>query len=410
MQRIAIPLLAFFIVLPAFANARLPVVNLASGGVSARAAFGEKPAKNNNQSRIVKRTVVARPAIKKTVAPAVSKAGENFANSDVLIPRRPSSNLWANGEVPLRIPRADEFSVIRSDNLLPEENIDEISRPAVVARSSNGAIKSSASNSSSEIDSQIARLNELQRRADESVESRSKLHENNNEIASAHNDTSSNNDVSLSRVAVPMGDEVIVRSVEKSKSPRIASVRDDMTKMTPSELRKAFRKTFLSENKHLSSYEVDNRFDEASDMSTGIEGFTAKRNLSESGGIRPLEIKITFRNDDSSLSRDNYNLLAEYAGIVLNNPTRAVQISIPEAAIRGNDSKKLAAKRLAIVEQVLRDSGISEQRIMPVLSQRGENGFVLRMISLAQYETMTQKRRDVFGDTVGKRTYKSMSW
>ena len=65
---------------------------------------------------------------------------------------------------------------------------------------------------------------------------------------------------------------------------------------------------------------------------------------------------------------------------------------------------------MAIVEQVLRDSGVSEQRILPVLSQRNEDGFVLRMISNDQYETLTQKRRDIFGDTIGKKTYKSMSW
>ena len=59
-------------------------------------------------------------------------------------------------------------------------------------------------------------------------------------------------------------------------------------------------------------------------------GFTAKRDLSEDGGIRPLEIKIKFRNADSALSRDNYTLLTEYAGIVVNKPTRAIQIAIPE--------------------------------------------------------------------------------
>ena len=40
MHRITISVLSVFIVLPAFASARLPVVNVASGGVSARAAFG----------------------------------------------------------------------------------------------------------------------------------------------------------------------------------------------------------------------------------------------------------------------------------------------------------------------------------------------------------------------------------
>ena len=75
-----------------------------------------------------------------------------------------------------------------------------------------------------------------------------------------------------------------------------------------------------------------------------------------------------------------------------------------------SDARKLAARRLAIVEQVLRDSGVSEQRVLPVLSNRNDDGFVLRMISNDQYETLTQKRRDMFGDTLGKKTYKSMAW
>ena len=103
-------------------------------------------------------------------------------------------------------------------------------------------------------------------------------------------------------------------------------------------------------------------------------------------------------------------MLSEYAGIIVANPTRAIQVGIPQNVANSSDARKLAARRLAIVEQVLRDSGVSEQRILPVLSQRNEDGFVLRMISNDQYETLTQKRRDIFGDTIGKKTYKSMSW
>ena len=216
--------------------------------------------------------------------------------------------------------------------------------------------------------------------------------------------------INLTRLVVPVEQDVVVRAVEKTESPKIKSVRNDMTQMSPTELRKAFRKTFLSENKHLSTFQIDDRFDVASDVTSEIEGFTSERDLSETGGIRPLEIKIKFRNDDSALSRANYNLLTEYAGIVLSNPTRAIQVSIPESSTRNSDDRKLAARRLAIVEQVLRDTGVSEQRILPVLSQRDEDGLVLRMISLDQYETLTKKQRDMFGDIVSKKSYKSLAW
>ena len=167
----------------------------------------------------------------------------------------------------------------------------------------------------------------------------------------------------------------------------------------------------MSENKHLSTYPIDDRFDVVSDMESSIEGFTSARDLSESPDkIRPLEIKISFRNADAALSRDKYNLLSEYASIVVANPKRAIQVAIPAIATETSDSRKLAAKRLAIVEQVLRDTGVAEQRIVPVLSERNEEGFVLRIISNEQFETLTKQKRNMFGDTFGTKTYKSMSW
>lgn len=447
MRHIAVSALSLFVILPAWASARLPVVNIAAGGVSARAAFGDvvatptvtkvavAPVQKNKKviARSAKKTVASTPVV--TTQNTSVDTGERIAaRDDILSPHRPSADLWARSasDAPLRMPDASEFAVYRTDSLLPEENIDS-SRVAstrdVIARTENvPANVPTPTAALSEFDAQIAHLNELQQRANASVAAA-----NNTGVATASRTRradvtvrspivstatpapqkikTSNDDAALSRLVVPMdNNDVIVRAVEKSESPRITAVRDDMTKMSPTELRKAFRKTFLSENKHLSTYQMDNRFDVASDMTTSIEGFTARRDLSEVGGIRPLEIKIKFRDDDSALSRDNYNLLSEYAGIIVANPTRAIQVGIPQNVANSSDARKLAARRLAIVEQVLRDSGVSEQRILPVLSQRNEDGFVLRMISNDQYETLTQKRRDIFGDTIGKKTYKSMSW
>lgn len=453
MRHITVSVLSLLVIMPALADARLPVVNIASGGVSARAAFGEAP--------VVKKKVVETPKIakaevkpeteKKVVARSSTKVAKNanasadsgeqiLASSDTLNPRRPSSDLWARVDTPLRLPEPQEFSVYRSDASLPEESLDD--RSTLVARSQKieapvetGGYEEDFADFQepmSQLDAQIARLTELQRKAEESVRatagpietrkvvamreprmvvssSQESRHQSNSSIAQAQPKQET---VNLSRMVVPMEEEqdVVVRAVKKSENPTIATVRNDMTSMSPTELRKAFRKTFLSENKHLSTFQIDDRFDVASDMSANMEGFTSRRDLSEAGGIRPLEIKIKFRNDDAALSRDNYNLLTEYAGIVLSNPTRAIQVSIPEQATRTADSRKLTARRLAIVEQVLRDMGISEYRIMPVLSQRKEEGFVLRMMSMDQYDTLTQQKRDIFGDTISKKSYKSMTW
>jgi len=427
MHRFLPSFLAFFMIYGAWGDARLPVVNVAAAGVSARAAFGESVAEPSRTVAVAPvavkqkstRSVVARPAVKQN---ADVSRGEKLTAADVLVPHRPSADLWATNDAPLRMPRPSEFAVLSDDFDLPEESIDRVAtktQKSVVARNDAPVTKHE---SMLAIDNQIAKLRELQRRADESVGAYSSSvivdpMPAKNEMVVAQNDVKpvvkkSNEDtaVKLSRMVVPMDDDVVVRPVDKATSSRIADVRRDMTSMSPTELRRAFRKTFLSENKHLSTFQIDDRFDTASDMSKSIEGFTAVRDLSEAGGIRPLEIKIRFRNDDSSLSRDNYTLLTEYASIVVSNPKRAIQVAIPSNVTTDADSRKLAARRLAIIEQVLRDTGVSEQRILPVLADRGDDGFLLRIISNEQYETLTQQQRNMFGNTVSNKTYKSMSW
>lgn len=439
MRHITVSIFAFLLVLPAFADARLPVVNLASAGVSARAAFGETVQTPVSKAKqLPKKNVVARPSVKRAVAPArvaVDMGEKIVASNDVLVPNRPSNDLWAHNssnlnssvDTPLRMPKPSEFAVYRSDEILPEESLDTSTMPATYAYNDVAPAKvQTATNKKSDLDAQIERLVELQRRADESVSvaaanvaprviARPLVEEpiapRVEEARVAVAETTPAETINVRRMVVPMETrDVIVRKVEKNESPRIASVRDDMTRLSPSELRRAFRKTFLSENKHLSTYPMDDAFDVVSDMGTSTGTFTSARDLSEDAGIRPLEIKINFRNDDASLSRDNYNLLSEYAAIVVHNPTRAIQIAIPARSTTDGDTRKLTARRLAIVEQVLRDTGVSQQRIVPVLSQRDELGFVLRVISNEQYETLSEQKRNIFGDTVSKKKYKSMTW
>ncbi|MBR4475881.1 MAG: hypothetical protein IKP05_04385 [Alphaproteobacteria bacterium] len=427
MHKLFASILAIFATYNAWGDARLPVVNVGSAGVSARAAFGEEIVlpvatqapitQNTNVIATPKtrtRAVVARAGTKPVAKKSVT--GEKVAAvADVLVPRRPSSDLWATNDAPLRMPSPSEFSVMNYDYDLPEESIDySAPKRDLVARNSEPVTKHEAMTA---IDNQIARLVELQRRAEESVADRPSqivaapvVEKIEPIVAQAETPKTEDTTVKLSRLVVPMESDVVVRSVEKNTSPRITSVRNDMTSMSPSELRRAFRKTFLSENKHLSTFQMDDRFDVVSDMSTGIEGFTAARDLSEAGGIRPLEIKIKFRNDDSALSRDNYTLLTEYASIVVSNPKRAIQVAIPADATTNSDARKLAARRLAIIEQVLRDTGVAEQRILPVMSSRSDDGFLLRIISNEQYETLTQQQRNTFGNGVSSKTYKSISW
>lgn len=407
MQRFSVIFILSLISLNATASAYLPVVDVANGTVSARAAFGEEiaPVKKvavEKNARKTEKKVVARSA-KKT-----NTAKNSYASNDVLRPQRPSSNLWANNDAPLRMPRMDEIALIRSDDVLPEESLDS------TFVSNSGNVVERNNDTKREIDSlrqEVARLTQMQKEAEERlVRARPVMVRTPIEGESNVKPVAKNNNVNIKREVVPFdaGDSV-ARSAAVAE-PKFASV-SDMSKMSPNELKKAFKKTYLSENKHLSTYQIDDRYDVASDMSSEVEGFSAQRDLSETGdGVRPLEIKISFLNGDSGLSRENYNLLSETASIVVNNPKRAIQVAIPESATYDRDARKLAARRLAIVEQVLRDTGVAEQRIVPVLSQRDDDVFVLRVISGDLFETLTQQKRNMFGDSVSNKSYKSMSW
>lgn len=416
MQRFSVTLLLCLFCVNATAGAHLPVVDVSTGMVSARAAFGEEiESKRTGTVAPVKKQVA-----KKVVARNAKKSVKNnvVASNDVLRPKRPSSDLWANNDAPLRVPRMDEISVITSNDLLPEESLSV--KPVKIAKKTVTERETKNQQTINEINAlreEIARLNELQKRTEQAIANvRPMLQEKDevkNEIKIAK--TSSGRNVNIKREVVPMDtDDVKMNSVATKKheisEPKFTSV-NEMSRMSPTELKKAFKKTYMSENKHLSTYQIDDRYDVASDMSSDIEGFSAQRDLSEtSGGVRPLEVKISFLNGDSALSRENYNILNETASIVVNNPKRAIQVAIPESATYTKDGRKLAARRLAIVEQVLRDTGVAEQRIVPVLSQRADDVFVLRVISGDVFETLTQQKRNMFGDNVSKKTYKSMTW
>ena len=413
MQRFSIFMFCLLFVSVANANnsAYLPVVDVSRGDISARAAFGEEVAvkKHDNVKNVAQngeKKVVAR-SNKKTNTPKVAAA-----TNDILKPNRPSANLWArNVEEPLRMPRMDEIAVFNSTALLPEESLDE-SKSLVARNSSEKIDKNVAMDEIKKLRAEIANLAKLQKETEEKIV-RARPAAVRTPIAGNANvkPKNENNDgVSVRREIVALDTpKQIEKQENKVVEPRVASVKNEMTKMSPNELKKAFKKTYLSENKHLSTYQVDDRFDAASEMS--IEGFSAQRDLSEmDAGVRPLEIKINFMNGDSGLSRENYNLLSESASIVVNNPKRAIQIAIPESATHTKEARKLASKRLAIVEQVLRDTGVADQRIVPVLSQRDDDVFVLRIISGDTFESLTQQKRNMFGDSVSKKTYKSMSW
>ena len=432
MQRLPLFLLLSLTLISAGNAAYLPVVDVSGGVVSARAAFGEEimpsvAAKSVNVASVPEKIQ------KKVVARSAKKAVSNnnvVASADVLRPKKPSSDLWAQSDAPLRMPRMDEIALINYDAVLPEESLDvkPVSKPAskpvqrVAQRQTvkpvedNRISRDEAMSELKQLREEVSRLAQLQLQTQEKIANARPMAvqtpiSGETNVRPAVKREVEHNPVNTRREIIDGPKEIASReAVAPVAEPKLTSVKE-MSKMSPNELKKAFKKTYLSENKHLSTYQADDKFDVVSDMSSSSEGFTAKRDLSEmDGGVRPMEIKISFLNGDAGLSRDNYTLLSETAAIVVNNPKRAIQIAIPESATHSKDARKLAARRLAIVEQALRDTGVAEQRIVPVLSQRSDDVFVLRVISGEVFESLTQQKRNMFGDDVSKKTYKSMTW
>jgi hypothetical protein len=397
------PALSLIFVGSAFAGASLPSVNI-SRSVSARAMYGDTPA-------VPKHSVEYSAKKQNTENNLNTKISNLKSSTDVLVPRRPDENLWAQNTS-----RTEELVASKAEPVLPEESLDETSaetpdeapivetkkialRPAPQIEAPKKIIERVVDEEALAKAYEAGRISELQRIADKALAPKTVASKTRKLIVPMYD----NSDAAIAA-------DSSVKSSPMTEEDFAYKNSDDMpfTKLSPMQLKRAFKKTYVSENKHLSAYRALEKFDTASseeeDVATSIQGFDSSRDLSENSDIRPLEIKISFNGEDSALSRDNYMLLSEYAGIVVSNPKRAVQVSIPEHNTRSFDGRKLAAKRLAIIEQVLRDTGVPDQKIVPVLADRDDDSLVLRVISNDVYQSLTQNR--------GKKasTSKSLAW
>lgn len=419
---------------PCASNAavNLPNVALDRGSVSARDLFGMRSNKTN--------VVFSQPSAAPKIGAAPVRGG------DVLIPSRPNSDLWVNsGSAPqpniaAALPaqkndwRNDTFVRIDSEYELPEESLlaradisnandfafredsPKIIKPAPLPTKSAKprAARPAADNRKAQLDNAIARLIAKQQATNIKVARATAAVEKfaaKSEIQPAVAVMAAPEIKPEQQVQRVLATKPVVRVATEEfalKNPDEKS----MNKLSPKELKRAFYTSYISENKHLSTYASNSDFDAVSSESwTEDQGFVGDDSLPTTAAQpKMLEIKITFSDGDSSLSKDNFNLLSEYAALNANNPKRAVQISISEDAVKNSNTKKLAAKRLAIIQQTLIDAGILESKIIPVLADRDDNSFVLRVISTDQFQILKQTERDMFGDTKKSTTSKSLSW
>ncbi len=245
------------------------------------------------------------------------------------------------------------------------------------------------------------------------------------------------------------------KSSKKKKSSTIASSEI---------LKKDLHKTYLSGNQYLSAYEDENEEALEEDVDAEIEeneeeneeeyqddaGFEGQENVQDAlegeGDVVPsiekvnvksieekvkdvkksvgapsgplkagtrevLQMKIDFQDGSSAVSGESVNLIRSFAQIATEQPTNSIEITIPESVMNNPKKKKLTARRLSIVSNILRNAGISDRQILPVLTNRDEDSFAFRVVSNDVYTKLrVSKGADIFGEEENVKEYNIMKW
>ena len=231
---------------------------------------------------------------------------------------------------------------------------------------------------------------------------------------------------------------------EKVKEKVVASV-------SPKNLKRDLYHTYISDNQYLSpaeyyddeeefyeeaeeydeEYAEDADFDDEKNVGDALEGNVGpvnvnkikekfqniKKSSNSSGGPlkvgnhEVLQMKLDFEPNSSAISGESVNIIRSFAQIATDHPTNSIQIAISEKVMNDPNAKKLAARRLAIVSNVLRNAGISDRQINPVLTNRDADSFSFRVVSNASFDKLkVAKSYDPFGEEENVQEYNLMRW
>ena len=229
-----------------------------------------------------------------------------------------------------------------------------------------------------------------------------------------------------------------------------------ISSVSPEFLKKDLNKTYLSENKYLSPVEdieddmedeIDEEFEEDAEETAEEyaenKDFSSQKNVKDAlegkgpidintikekissvkkntglpsgplkvGAREVLQMKIDFQDGSSAVSGESVNLLRSFAQIANEQPTNSIEISLPQSVMSNPKDKKITARRLSLVSNILRDAGISDKQIKPVLSDRDMNSFTFRVVGNDTYSKYrVSKGTDIFGDDESVKEYDIMKW
>ncbi|MGN0929631.1 MAG: hypothetical protein ACI4N3_03245 [Alphaproteobacteria bacterium] len=242
-------------------------------------------------------------------------------------------------------------------------------------------------------------------------------------------------------------DDEVVASSKKSKSKKekvVASV-------SPKNLKKDLYHTYISDNQYLSpveyyededefyddaeeydeQYAEDADFKDERNVGDALEGDVGPVNVNKikekfqnakkssdlpSGPLKVgnrevLQMKLEFEPNSSAISGESVNIIRSFAQIATDQPTNSIQIAISEKVMNDPKAKKLAARRLAIVSNVLRNAGIADKQINPVLTNRDADSFSFRVVTNDTFDKLkVSKGTDIFGEEENVQEYNLMRW
>jgi hypothetical protein len=197
-------------------------------------------------------------------------------------------------------------------------------------------------------------------------------------------------------------------------------------------------KTYIEENKYLSAlgysgdededeeYEEESEEDEpepdtpapkkAAAKPAARSGKSAKtRELSPGplkvGNRDVLQMKLDFEEASSAIPAESVNIIRSFAQIAIDQPTNSIEIGISQEEVGDAKKKSLAARRLAIVSNILRNAGLSDRQIAPVLTDRAPNSFSFRVVHNDRFKQLNVSEGvDAFGDAMDTKSYRLMQW
>lgn len=177
--------------------------------------------------------------------------------------------------------------------------------------------------------------------------------------------------------------------------------------MAPQSLKQELNRAYVSENRYLSPMEEPTPSASAAPRPNIRELSPGPMRI---GNREVLQMKLEFTKDSSAMTSESVNIVRSFAQVATADHTNAIEIAISDSVMADEAAKRLAARRLAIVSNILRSSGLAERQIVPVLAARDPDSFAFSVVNTDRFERFSTGSVDAFGESENVQTFELMKW